>query len=356
MFMLCSNHSGSVMPMFAMPGIRTFSLVTGRDSQRVSCDAYGVFVGGVALLKRDSAGERDGWWRVRPLIELNDELTVRYQLPIDIATKANALALIASAFNRNDLAMAAIATVQMQFPDPPPLTKSAESADEITRRAVALFRSPLLKADPDWDAKHPRTGAPPNPGWFASVPKEPKLPEGVAEARGWPLLHVNKLARQFVKRIIGLVERNTGRLLLVSLEWNPAIDAFIAVFTPVELNGGEDRLTAQLKAALDPPKSLDELQRGPTENILGYEKHHIVEQNPENLEKIVVEKFGRARLNDPTNLANVARFPHEDITGDYNRTLAGPGSPTVRDLVDQLSFEQQREIGLMFMRKHGVLK
>jgi hypothetical protein len=25
----------------------------------------------------------------------------------------------------------------------------------------------LLKADADWDEKHPRTGAPPNPGWFA---------------------------------------------------------------------------------------------------------------------------------------------------------------------------------------------
>jgi hypothetical protein len=73
-------------------------------------------------------------------------------------------------------------------------------------------------------------------------------------------------------------------------------------------------------------------------------------------EKAVIEKFGRARLDDPANLANVPRFPHEDITGDYNRTLAGPGSPTVRDLVSELGFEQQREIGLMFMRKYRVLK
>ena len=66
--------------------------------------------------------------------------------------------------------MAAIATVQMQFPDPPPLAKAAESDDEIICRAAELSRSGLLKAN--WDpAKHPRTGTEPNPGWFAQKPK-----------------------------------------------------------------------------------------------------------------------------------------------------------------------------------------
>ena len=46
------------------------------------------------------------------------------------------ISLIASALNRGDLAMAAIATVQMRFPDPPPLTKRAESPHEINRRAA----------------------------------------------------------------------------------------------------------------------------------------------------------------------------------------------------------------------------
>ena len=64
--------------------------------------------------------------------------------------------------------MAAIAAVQMQFPDPPPLAKGAESSAELRRRAAELHRSGLLKED--WDpAKHPRTGTPPNPGWFAPV-------------------------------------------------------------------------------------------------------------------------------------------------------------------------------------------
>jgi nucleic acid/nucleotide deaminase of polymorphic system toxin len=82
--------------------------------------------------------------------------------------------------------MAAIATVQMQFPDPPLLTKGGESVDEIMQRAVELHRSRLLKAN--WDpAKHPRAGAPPNPGWFTPVAMGPEAPNVVPAAmRGRP--------------------------------------------------------------------------------------------------------------------------------------------------------------------------
>ncbi len=77
------------------------------------------------------------------------------------------MALIAHALNRGDIAMAAIATVQMQLPDPPPFSKRIETDQEIAHRAAELHRIGLLKF---WDpAKHPRTGTPPNPGWFAPV-------------------------------------------------------------------------------------------------------------------------------------------------------------------------------------------
>jgi hypothetical protein len=341
--------------MFVVPGLRVFSLAAGRDSGGVSCDAHGVFVDGVPLLRRERESDRNEPWTVRPLAELNEELSARYRLPVDITAKAGALALIAKALNRDDLAMAAFATVQMQFPDPPLLTKGAESAGEIMQRALELHRSRLLKAE--WDpTKHPRTGTPPNRAWFAPVPKETRIPDARPRSTGWPLPHVSKLARQFVKLAARFIEENAGRVLLAGFEINPVVDVFIAVFTPEELNGGEDRLTAQLKAALDTPKTLDELQQSLAENFSGYEKHHIVEQNPANLEKIVLEKFGRERIDDPSNLANVPRFPHEDIGSDYSETLFGPGTPTVRDLVSRLGYEQQREIGLMFMRKYRVLK
>ena len=150
--------------MFAMLGARAFSLAAERASGAVSCGVTGVFVGDVPLLQLIGTGPT-GQWVVRALPELNEELSAQYGLPIDVAAKANALALIAAAVNRGDLAMAAIATVQMQFPDPPLLTKRLAAADEIARRALELHRSRLLKVwEPD---EHPRTGMPPNPGWFA---------------------------------------------------------------------------------------------------------------------------------------------------------------------------------------------
>ena len=203
----------------------------------------------------------------------------------------------------------AIVTVQMQFPDPPALAKGVESADELLRRAFELHRSHLLKADPDWEARHPRIGMPPNPGWFAPVPKEVKPPEATSTRTGWPLPRVNQLAREFARDTLRFAARNAGRLLLTAVELDPVVDVFIVVFTPVDLNEGEDRLTAQLKSALDPPKTLEELQQKPTENILGYQQHHIVEQNPSNIRKdITFDKFGSARINDPSNLVWKAAF------------------------------------------------
>jgi hypothetical protein len=66
-----------------------------------------------------------------------------------------------------ELARAQIATLLLQLPDPP----SGASLDNV-ELARGLAACGLLKADPDWDAKHPRTGTPPNRAWFANKPKE----------------------------------------------------------------------------------------------------------------------------------------------------------------------------------------
>jgi len=171
--------------MFAMPGLRSFSLAAEPDVGRVSCGASGLFVGDVPLLQKHSAGGGHATWTVGPIAELNRDLSVRYRLPVDIGAKANALALVVHALNRGDFAMAAIAAVQMQLPDPPPLSKDIESLAELKRRAAELYRSALLKF---WDpAKHPRTGTPPNPGWFAPVQGgEAESPDVIPVAMPWP--------------------------------------------------------------------------------------------------------------------------------------------------------------------------
>ncbi|MGA3309832.1 MAG: AHH domain-containing protein [Xanthobacteraceae bacterium] len=268
--------------------------------------------------------------------------------------KAGALALIAIALNRGDLAMVAIATVQMQFPDPPPLAKAAESDDEIIRRAAELCRSGLLKAS--WDpAKHPRTGTKPNPGRFAPVPKPTSVPS-VKPRAGWPLPYVNEAARAAVRSALGLVERNAGEVLVQGLRLVPWIEGFLAGFTPVELNQGEDRLIAQLKSAFEPPKTLEELQQEPTEDNLGYEQHHIVNQNPDNLAKDSFEKFGSELINDPSNIVWLPRLQHECVNAEYSENSDGSGTPLVREIVNNMDFDNQYEEGLKILRKCGVLK
>ncbi len=158
--------------MYAMPGLRAFSLAPKRGSGGICCDEQGVFVGDTPLLRRSCGSFGHAIWSVRPIAKLNDELTALYRLPVDVAAKAAALALIAAAFNRGDLAMTAIATVQMQFPDPQPLSKGVEANGDLVRRVGELRRSGLLKF---WDpARHPRAGTPPNPGWFAPVGGSPE--------------------------------------------------------------------------------------------------------------------------------------------------------------------------------------
>jgi hypothetical protein len=165
--------------MFAMPGMRGFAVSAAQRADGASCNAQGVFIGHVPLLEKV-----DGRWTPRRATELNDELTACYRLTVEIAAKANALSLIAHALNRGDLAMAAIAAVQMQIPDPPRLAKRQEKPEDIVRRARELARSGLLKF---WDpALHPRAGVPPNPGWFVPDGQGSEAARVEPAAMRWP--------------------------------------------------------------------------------------------------------------------------------------------------------------------------
>jgi hypothetical protein len=338
--------------MLAMPGLRIFSLTADAGSEGVSCCTNGVFVGGVPLLARKGVGA-GSVWSARPFAELNEALSARYRLPVDVSAKAAALELLANAFNRDDYAFAAIVAVQMQFPDPPPLGKCAETNTELQRRALDLYASGVLKAD--WDpSKHPRTGVPPNRGRFALKPKPPPVPS-VKPRTGWPAPKVNTAARKGFAEAASIFAK-TGRFLFWGMPVVEGILAFIEAFSPTELNSGEDRLTAQLKAALQAPKTLEELQQEPTENNLGYEQHHIVGQTDDNLAKKALEKFGSEAINYPSNIIWIPRLQHECVSAAYSRNSDGVGSLLVREVINKLDFSQQREAGLKILRDCGTLE
>jgi hypothetical protein len=92
------------------------------------------------------------------------------------------LAAVAVALSTDDLSLAQIAAVHLRLPDlPDEATRAALEAGDLLTKHVG---DRLARAAWD-DAEHPRTGTPPNPGWFA--PKdgagEGRLPTQVAQNR-----------------------------------------------------------------------------------------------------------------------------------------------------------------------------
>jgi hypothetical protein len=109
----------------------------------------------VPLLQHDSNPSEPDLWRPRSISDLNRDLSKRYGLPVEFNSKISALGAVARALGRGDLFHAQMATLHLEIPDPPPLTKSARSPKEMIDLAGRLRASGLLKAD--WDpTKHPR--------------------------------------------------------------------------------------------------------------------------------------------------------------------------------------------------------
>jgi len=395
MFVFCSN-----MPFFRErrlafmqfdPHVRFFRLAEGG----VTCGPDGLFVGGAPMLRRSQPSE-GGAWMPRPIAERDEALAEVYGLPVDSAAKQGGLAAVARAVDRGDLALASIGAVLLRFPDPPALTKDAPPCGSA-ELAAQLAVEGLLKAD--WGpSKHLRVGAPPNPGWFAatdaSSPSATReagsaSPEtanddwvanagtqGDADATGskaptdfggeprpehWTWSDALTAVRRALK-IAGNGAIRTGRFVLwFDPALKVAIEAAIETLAPSPANPDEQRAIDQTNASFDPPKTLDELRQRPTRFALGYERHHIVEQNPANVAKsptaTLILKFGRPALEDPGNIVWIPRTKHELITAYFNsEDPDDPAGRIRRRLVGEMDFEDQLQTGLAAMQLFGVLQ
>jgi hypothetical protein len=140
---------------------------------RIERDTGGLRVGGVALLARDAKG---GWAR-RDEGDLSRELSKLYGFPLDVVRMRRGVDAVAAALGNRELARAQIGALLLQLPDPPASAGAQLDGLEKRRLVRDLVACGLLKADADWDDKHPRTGAPPNPGWFAPTSGEPDAEE-----------------------------------------------------------------------------------------------------------------------------------------------------------------------------------
>jgi hypothetical protein len=124
-----------------------------------------LLLGHTSLIER-----RGGHFAVRDRAEIERLLKRAYHGEPPLDRLMAGLATVASALNANDQCLARIAAVHLQIPD---------LASAGAREALAAEDS-LIKYARDqgagganWNpALHPRTGAPPNPGWFAPTDGE----------------------------------------------------------------------------------------------------------------------------------------------------------------------------------------
>lgn len=131
-----------------------FRLSAKRTGSGIFCSSDGLFVGDVPLLERVRQKNGAEEWQPRRTADSNTDLDKLFGLPIECAGKIAGIAAVARALNRGDIALAQMAALHLQIPDPPLLTKSPHSPKEIVELALRLNASGMLKADWDPD-KHP---------------------------------------------------------------------------------------------------------------------------------------------------------------------------------------------------------
>jgi hypothetical protein len=135
----------------------------GERNLGLACNEEGLVLGRTPLLER-----RDGRFVVRHPRDIQRLLSRAYRREVDPTPLMSGLATVAAALNGNDLLLARIAAVHLRIPDLPDFAarERIEAEDRLIKEAgdQGIRKS----GDSNWDpAQHPRTGAAPNPGWFA---------------------------------------------------------------------------------------------------------------------------------------------------------------------------------------------
>jgi len=142
-----------------IPRIWSLSETSAPNNLGLACSDQGLLLGRTPLIER-----RDGRFVVRERDAIEQLLSHAYRTNYSASRIMPGLATVAAALNAGDQGLARIAAVHLRLPDLP---------DHATRDAMEAV-DVLLKyardesGGGDWNpALHPRTGTPPNPGWFA---------------------------------------------------------------------------------------------------------------------------------------------------------------------------------------------
>jgi hypothetical protein len=129
----------------------------------------------------------------------------------------------------------------------------------------------------------------------------------------------------------------------------PTVDAFFRALDQVEQINA---LTAAIKSANDPARTLEELQArvSPTSQP-GYHDHHIVGQHAENR-----ARFGDSLIDSRENLVRIPVLKHIDISAWYQKRNEKFGDLSPRDYLRDKDWDEQMRVGLDRLRTSGVLR
>jgi hypothetical protein len=336
---------------------------TGGDGRGVWCNANGVFIGpGIALVERRA--DQFGRSVLAPVSaqHLDCVLSKGYGEPFAIDSYLPGLSRVAAALNKGDLALANIALVQLRIPQLP----------SVAHGEIAGIADELLKAR--WNEHWP-AGAPDGKGGqFSPKDTSPSSDGGIAGPgdNHPPADEVDPDAptpeedeKNAWKRA-GKVARRIARTIAPGLAKVPRFGRILQALTVVVPRFIEE--IPNIISAQDSPKPLEDLRLSPESREFpsfknlkdeyrpdgarpGYNLHHIVEQNPDNR-----NQFTSEQLHNTDNVIEIPVYKHEEITAIYNSKPYGSDGPTVRDSVNQMSYEDQRTYGLEILRRVGVIQ
>ena len=102
-----------------------------------------------------------------------------------------------------------------------------------------------------------------------------------------------------------------------------------------------DDYSDHLQSYIDPPKTLEELQRAVSSPSPGTQIHHIVEQGPAER-----EKFPRSQIDGADNLVRIPTLKHEEITGWFGTPNDEFGGLSPREYLRGRGWPERRKMGL----------
>ncbi|MBM3543992.1 MAG: hypothetical protein FJX44_05750 [Alphaproteobacteria bacterium] len=164
-----------------------------------------------------------------------------------------------------------------------------------------------------------------------SQPKVPKHRPGSARARTTIVKQVARYVASFAIRSV--VKR--GRIILEVLQQGSWLEEY----------------APYIRAYVEPPKSLEELQDAVSSPQRGYDIHHIVEQT-----SAEQDGFPRSLIDSPENLVRIPTLRHWQVTAWSMLRNENYGGVSPRTYLRGRSWEERMKVGKDALIKNGVLK